>query len=453
MVTRPNILLIMDDQHRHDYLGCAGSTCVDTPALDKLARGGLMFTHCTTNAPVCAPARIGLATGMQPVHIGALDNSAHLSAGADTYYKRLRDADYRVGLVGKLDLAKPFPLNGRFGDRPRVFGFGFTHPEECEGKMHAGGFQHPAGPYTHYLQEQGLLEAFHSDYVRRGAGGWLRDAMHDSVLPADATEDAYVGRRAVQWIETVPEDFPWHLVVSFVGPHDPYDPPAAHGLRYRDRPMDKPVPVRAVNPAYVASRLHKLTDEETLTARRQYGALVSHIDEHIGHILDALDRKGVRERTYVLFVSDHGEMLGDLGLFTKHVPYEAAMRVPLIVAGPDVRSGECSDALVELIDLHPTILELAGVLPPREIDARSIVPVLRGDSLSHRSATVCAERGYRAVRTRSHKLIEYDDGSYELFDLIADPHETVNHAVEHPTLVETLAATLRASYSRRTYPM
>ena len=156
----PNILLIMTDQHRWDYLGCAGADFVDTPNIDRLAASGVRFTKAFTNAPVCAPARIGLATGMHPARIGTLDNSCYLPPHLPTYYQRLRDNGYRVGCVGKLDLAKPDKYNGRHGDRPAVYRWGFTHPEEVEGKMHAGQGEPtaPHGPYTHYLKDKGRLE-------------------------------------------------------------------------------------------------------------------------------------------------------------------------------------------------------------------------------------------------------------------------------------------------------
>ena len=117
----PNILLIMDDQHRWDYLGCYGADFVDTPYIDRLASRGIRFNNTFTNVPVCAPARIGLATGMHPARIGTLDNNTYLPSQYPTYYQRLRDSGYRVGCVGKLDLAKPDKYNGRYGDRPSVY--------------------------------------------------------------------------------------------------------------------------------------------------------------------------------------------------------------------------------------------------------------------------------------------------------------------------------------------
>jgi len=446
----PNILFIMDDQHRHDYLGAAGASFINTPNLDELAERGIRFTQCTTNCPVCAPARIGLATGLQPIHLGALDNSGMLPLATPTYYQRLRDSGYRVGCVGKLDLAKSDPYNGRYGDRPCTYSWGFTHPEECEGKMHAGSSPTPIGPYTHYLQERGLLQKFYEDYRDRAARGWIKDAAHDSALPADAFEDAYVGRRAAAWIEWVPDDFPWHFFVSFVGPHDPFDPPTEYGDRYRDADVPEAIQDSTEGkPDWVRKRVIPLTPEEVAVTRRQYCGSTELIDDQVGLILAALERRGMLDNTYVVFSSDHGEMLGDHGLYTKSVAYEASLRVPLLVAGPGIEGGRVADTSVELIDLNPTLCELAGLPLQERIDARSLVPVLRGQTSAHRTEAISSLRHFRCVRTPTHKLIENYGGGAELYDLERDPEERHNIAAEQPERVGELTRRMRQRFFRR----
>ncbi len=270
---QPNILFIMDDQHRFDWLSCAGADWVRTPNLDKLADRGVRFTRCYTNAPVCAPARIALATGQQVTRIGALDNNAFLPLSAGTYYQRLRDHGYYVGCVGKLDLAKPESYNGERGDRPVTYAWGFTHPVECEGKMHAGMNKEVRGPYTAHLKSRGLLETFYDDYQRRRQRGWPIDTC-DSALPAEDFEDAYIGRRAAEWIDDIPDDFPFHLFVSFVGPHDPYDPPTEYADRYRDADMPAPIPpVDETKPQWVQNKAN-------VYARQ--GARPSRSPKHVG---------------------------------------------------------------------------------------------------------------------------------------------------------------------------
>jgi len=444
-IEKPNVLLIMDDQHRFDYLGCRGAAQVNTPNLDRLAERGMVFTHCVTNCPVCAPARIGLATGLQPFRVGSLDNGSFLPRSATTYYQRLRDHGYRVGCVGKLDLAKPDRYNGRHGDRPRVYTWGFTHPEECEGKMHAGSSSVPIGPYTHYLAERGLLEAFYDDYQRRSAKGWIKGVSHDSVLPAEAFEDAYIGRRAAQWIENVPDDFPWHLFVSFVGPHDPFDPPREYADRYRTVEMPAAIPPSPDGkPRSYTEQQRGLEGDEIVETRRQYCAAIELIDDQVGLLMDALEQRDMLDNTVIIFSSDHGEMLGDHGLYTKTFPYEASIRVPLIVSGPGLPRGSPVDTLVELIDVNPTICDCAGLLPQEDIDARSLLPILRGETQTHRDDALSMLRGFQCLRTDTHKLIVNQNDCVELYDMEHDPDETNNIAEGNPDKVADLRRRMQA---------
>jgi choline-sulfatase len=445
MSTKPNILFIMDDQHRFDYLGAAGASFVRTPNIDALAASGIRFTQCTTNAPVCAPSRIGLASGLHPCRLGSLDNGSFLPPDTTSYYQRLRDGGYRVGCVGKLDLAKPDSYNGRYGDRPRAYQWGFTHPVECEGKMHAGSSATPIGPYTHFLAERGLLQTFHDDYRQRRG---IRGGSPDSALPTDAFEDSYIGRRAAAWIDDIADDFPWHLFVSFVGPHDPFDPPTEYADRYRDADMPAAVSAyTADKPDWIARRVVDMTADEIAVSRRQYCAAIELIDDQVGLILAALARRGMDGNTHIIFASDHGEMLGDHGLYTKSVAYEASLRVPLILAGPGIEGGRASASLVELIDVNPTICQLAGLPRQQGIDGRSLVPVVDGRSETHRTETVSALRNFRCLRTERYKLIQNYNSITELYDLAQDPNELRNLADDEPDTVRDLGQRLHQRFA------
>jgi choline-sulfatase len=353
--------------------------------------------------------------------------------------------------VGKLDLAKPDGYNGRHGDRPCVYGWGFTHPEECEGKMHAGSSPTPLGPYTHYLRERGLLARFHQDYRDRRAKGWVIGASHDSVLPTEAFEDAYIGRRAAEWIRNVPDDFPWYYLVSFVGPHDPFDPPTEYADRYRDTEMPipiqddmrgKPDGVKRARAQRWATVAHASPQEIALT-RRQYCASITEIDDQIGRILDALEARGMMENTYIVYTSDHGEMLGDHGLYAKSVSYEPALRVPLLVAGPGIEGERVSHALVELIDLNATVCELAGLPRQENIDARSFTAILRGEGGTFRTETISTIRQFQCIRTERFKYVNNYNDTAELYDLKNDPQELNNIASQETALASELALCLR----------
>jgi len=447
---RPNVLLIMTDQHRADCVGAAGNEYVRTPNLDRLATRGVLLRRCFTNCPVCAPARIALATGLLPSRVGAMGNDAYLPLSARTYYQRLRDEGYRVGSVGKLDLAKPDSYNGRFGDRPCNFGWGFTHPCECEGKMHAGRGAEadggPRGPYNFYLRDKGLLETFCADYAARQKAGWAYGGHWDSVLPTEDWEDCYIGRKAAEWIREIPDDFPWHYFVSFVGPHDPFDPPAEYADHWREATVPEAVPpLHSGGSDPFPAGVREFDPEVVAATRRQYYASIECIDHQIGLILDALEARGQMDNTYVLFTSDHGEMLGDHGRYTKGVMYEGSMAVPLIATGPGIAGGRVSEALVELIDVNATICELAGLPPQEWIDAKSFAPLLFGRTDKHRDCVYSEILRYRAVRTARYKYVRSIGATDELYDLAEDPNELNNIVAEH----QDITAELRARMSAR----
>lgn len=444
MPEQPNIVLIMDDQHRWDWLGCAGAGWVSTPNIDKLAERGVRFTACCTNAPVCAPSRIALAAGCQPHRLGAQGNNAFYPLSHTTCYQRLRDAGYHVGCVGKLDLAKPAGDNGRAGNRPLTYAWGFTHPVECEGKMHAGRERSPGvpcGPYGHDLQKVGLWETMRADYARRKEQGWAF-ACDDSPLPTEWFEDAYIGRRSCEWVQQASDEYPFHLFVSFVGPHDPFDPPTEYADRYRDADMPEPIPFEpeGKSAAYArGERKRAYEDGMVLRTRRQYAAAIELIDDQVGAIVEALEAKGVLDNTCIMFASDHGEMLGDHARYAKSVPYEPALRVPLIAAGPGIAGGRVSDANVELIDVNATICDLAGLPPQPDIDAISFKPVLDGDATQHRTECISGLSNFRLIRTERYKLVQYVGDKAELYDLQEDPAERRNIIDEQPEVCRELS--------------
>jgi arylsulfatase len=443
---RPNFLFIFDDQHRHDYLGASGATWVNTPNLDRIAENGVRFTQAATNCPLCAPARMSLATGLQPVRAGVLANDfGRAPHGLQTLYQRLRDHGYWVASSGKLHLG-PTGAAGPNGDPPGAYRLGFTHPCECEGKMSAGYRAGPSGPYTHHLHEKGLLEAFHTDYQKRIEAGWAW-ANWDSVLPAEDFQDAFVGRVATEWIRDVPETHPWMMFVNFVGPHSPFDPPTAYADKYRQADMPEVVPsVFDGKPNWVRQRDHALSSEAVLEAQRQYCAAIEAIDDQVGEMLDVLEQRGMADNTYVIFTSDHGEMLGDFGMYAKFVAYEGSLRVPLCVSGPGIVPGQVSDALIELIDVNPTICGLAGLDEQAHIDAESFSPVLKGEATEHRTETASVIENFRCIRTRKYKLIHNYNDVFELYDLVNDPQELDNVAEARPEVFEEMHGRLRERF-------
>ena len=452
--TAPNVLLITTDQHRWDWLGCHGTPGVVTPHLDALAERGTRITGHVTNSSVCVPARIGLATGRSPILIDAESNDDVLDPVHPTYYQQLRDAGYQVGVIGKLDLDKGDLQHGPRGERPKAYRWGFTHPIETLGKVIAGlDFPGaPSGPYGMWLKEQGLWEAFMEDYCARVEEMFaaysafrgeksLSDIWYrDSVLPTEAWMDNWIGRKACQWLQEVPCGFPWHLYVSFCGPHDPFDPPREWAEQFRDAEVPEPV-LDYGTPR--AKRFERSTyahpPDELMKARRQYTAELAAIDVQIGEILATLNAIGQTGDTIVMFTADHGEMLGDHRLFQKHYGYEPSMRIPMIAAGPGISTG-VSDAQTELVDVTATILDYTGT-EIGGIDGRSLRPIFEQTEARIRDAVTCTEHQHRSIRTNRWKYIhnvQSLDDPHELYDMLEDPDETTNLIEAEPSIAGDL---------------
>ena len=245
----------------------------------------------------------------------------------------------------------------------------------------------------------------------------------------------------------MPDDFPWHLFVSFVGPHDPFDPPTEYGERYRRTQMPAPIAGGLEGkPHHVQQRQVEATEEQIAVCRRQYCAAIELIDDQVGHLLAVLKQRGMAENTFIFFTSDHGEMLGDHGFFTKSVAYDPSMRVPLLCNGPGIEAGGVSPALVELIDLNATICQLAGLSPQEGIDARSFAPLLRGQGDEHREEVLTSLGHFRCVRTRRWKYIDNAGDEAELYDMEADSQERDNLAGEEREVVQQMAQRLQARW-------
>lgn len=460
-VNAPNILMIMVDQFRADWLSCAGADFLPTPNIDRIAAQGIRFELAACNSPVCGPSRCSLAAGQYPHRLGNLENFVNYPNRQPTYYQALRQAGYRVGIVGKSDLHKGDHWYGLDGNLPLMFHLGFTDPHETEGKMNAAfrrnqlmNFEldpqedaHLAGPYQRYLRDLGLLGDFVDDYRGRFAG-WSYWNASPSPLPADHFHDSYIGRKACEFLERTTAESPWHLFVSFVGPHDPWDAPVEYAEAYR--PDAFPASIQdtlAGKPEWVKKKAKKQTgdmsDEALHRVKRQYGAAIRLIDDWVGRILDTLERKGIAGETIIVFCADHGEMMGDHGLFQKSTMYEGALRIPLIIADPREERAGTSEALAELMDLHPTILEWAGArYAPDNLDARSLVPYLSGQAADHKPYQFSELNNTRMVFDGRYKLIENHNDIDELYDLQDDPQELRNVLQASPDIARRLRRTM-----------
>lgn len=464
---RPNLLLVFPDQLRPDWTSLDPDLPVRTPHVARLAREGLRFDQVYCPSPVCAPSRACLAQGRRYGRTGVRGNEDDNPAGIRTFYQGLRDAGYRVASIGKLDLRKhaydwgPDGLH-RVGDQVFFREWGFTDGFDSEGKidvvigwqrLQAAGRTRPdqQNPYARMLAERrdGSLEIYLGWYRAWRAGASHYGNYADTApcaLPGPAYNDNWVGANALRLVEDeLPADRPWFLQVNFPGPHNPEDITAPMAAWYRG--VQFPQPFR--NDQYPPA-VHE-------AIRRNYSAMVTNIDGWLGRLLEALDRRGLAERTYVVFSSDHGEMLGDHDRWGKTLPYEASAAVPLIVRGPGVAPGTVHRSLATTLDLPATFLALAGAPVPAGMDSRSLLPVWLGSATSSRPHVVSALEPWRMVRDRRYKLVRGFDpeipGGNEaqirrgrpqfeapvlLYDLERDPDETENVAARRPEVVARL---------------
>ena len=426
---KPNILWICSDQQRYDTISSLGNPHIRTPRIDALAASGLAFTHAHCQSPICTPSRASFLTGMYPSSVHGCTNGNDVWAdAAPLITKLLADAGYDCGLAGKLHIAgAQGRIEPRAEDGYRSFKWSH-HPRDQWPEGHA---------YRDWLAEQG-----------HDLGEMQEDPAS---IPPDLHQSTWCADEAISFMNEDRES-PWLMSINMFDPHAPFDPPQSYLDRYDPQAM--PGPLFRESDLENQHRLAGVdfqnagrTPEEMGAKDKQarYYAMIELIDHNIGRMLDALEKRGQKENTLVIFMSDHGEMLGDHGLLLKGCRfYEGLIRVPLIVSGAGVSvRNEQRDALVELTDIAPTLLELAGVEVPARVQGRSLLPLFSDPNASHRESVRCEY--YRALkpnplgprqikgsyatmyRDRRYKLCVYHGHAYgELYDLEKDPDEFGN---------------------------
>lgn len=464
-----NVLFIMCDQLRADYLGCAGHPRLRTPNIDALARRGVRFERAYAQAPVCGGSRMSFYTGRYAFTHGAHYNNFPLRVDELAIGDYLRPLGARTVLVGKTHVKADLETLARLGvdDAARANAReGGFEPFERDDGLHPDQILDPEQGYIRYLRARGYESAnpWH-DFANSGEGpdgeiasGWhMRNARLPARVREADSETAYITDRAIEFLRGAGAE-PWCAHVSYIKPHWPYIAPAPYHEAYGEDDVlaaNRTEAERAdPHPVVGAFMRHDesvcFADE---TCRRTviptYMGLVEQVDHHVGRLLAALDALGQTDDTLVVFTSDHGDYLGDHWLGEKDLFHEEVVRLPMIVCDPsaaaDATRGTVSRALVESIDLVPTFVEaLGGNAPPHRLEGRSLLPLLRGDSgVAWRDAAFAdADWGLRKarlalglgpdearafmVRTERWKYVEYRRFRPQLFDLDADPNELVD---------------------------
>lgn len=445
MKSQPNILWLCSDQQRFDTLGCFGNSFVSTPNLDALARSGMLFTNCFAQSPVCTASRACMLTGRYPRTTGARQNGQRINPSERLISRLLADTGYLCGLAGKLHLAPcepttPDHFEQRIDDGYEVFAW--SHDPRPDW---------PGNQYIQWLSSMGV------EYKTpdREDCRFVQDGM-----PEKYHQTTWCAEQSIEFIDRMKRGSrPWMLSVNIFDPHHPFDPPTEYLERYL-KILDR-IPLPDYTPsqldtapdvlrishdhAYNVPGLYpydEMTPRDHRLIRAAYWAMCDLLDVQVGRILNALRESGQLDDTIVVYCSDHGELLGDHGAYLKgpHL-YDCCVHVPLMMSWPGhIAQGAGTDALVELGDLAPTLLELCGMSVPRSMQAKSFAKCLQPHATGcvHRES-VLAEyynaapcyfelRTYATMlRTRTHKLIVYHaTEAGEMFDLRSDPGEQHN---------------------------
>ncbi|MDE0942372.1 MAG: sulfatase-like hydrolase/transferase [Alphaproteobacteria bacterium] len=497
-----NILFVMYDQLRADYLGCAGHPTIQTPHIDAFAKTGVLFNRAYCQAPVCGPSRVSFYTGRYVSSHGAGYNNVPFSLDQWTMGDYLAEVGMRSVLVGKTHMASDHAGMKRLQIDPVsdlgvwISQSGFE-PFERDDGLHPSQAVDPNLAYNNYLRALGYdSENPWHDFANSAEGpdgeilsGWnMRHARLPARLPDEHTETPYMTDRAMDFIETA-GDQPWCLHFSLIKPHWPYVAPTPYNDMYGPNqilPVNQSVAEMAdPHPVVAAFQGHEGSENFRREEVRQtviptYMGLITQCDDQFGRLMAFLKEQGRLDDTMIVITADHGDYLGDHGLGEKDLLHEEVARIPMIIYDPDAaadgRRGSVDDRLVEAIDLIPTFLDSqGGDLHPHRLEGRSLLPLLRGegevtdwrdavfsetDYAFHpaRNALGVAPDRARAymVRTEDWKYIFYEGYRPQLFHLAEDPKEQKDlgtdpgHADQRAELHEKLFHWLRNRAIRTT---
>jgi choline-sulfatase len=438
MRDQPNILILMADQLTATALAAYGNRVAKTPHIDALARDGVVFESCYCNSPLCAPSRFSFLAGQLPSKIGAYDNAAEFPAQVPTFAHYLRQAGYQTVLSGKMHFCGPDQLHG-FEERlttdiyPSDFGWtpDWTRFAERPGWYHTMDSVTQAGPCTRTNQMD----------------------FDDEVV--------FAARQKLFDIARGKDRRPFCMVVSLTHPHDPYVTPELYWQRYRDADIDMPrVPAPADDPHsrrvrhVIGLGLTEVTQSQVRAARRAYYGSVSYVDDQIGALMATLKQAQFDGNTVVLLLADHGDMLGERGLWYKMSFFEPACRIPLIVSAPGRFAPRRVEGPASLLDILPTLAELAQagqrVRYGAPVGGQSLLPALQGGNHAHEVTGEYLAEGAIApivmLRRGPHKFIHSPVDPDQLYNLHHDPDELANLAAQPDAA--SLAAEFRAEIAR-----
>jgi len=484
-VGKPNFLYIITDQHRADYLGCAGHPVLRTPHIDAIAAAGTRFERFHVATPVCMPNRASLLTGRYPSAHGLTKNGDVLSYRASTFVEVLRAGGYRTAHIGKSHVQPMTNMPGEqrvdpdnlgpIRDAWKDDGEDYAHEEPSR----YAGNDYYAFPSPYYGYDHVDMVTNHGDQCGGHYDQWLRmqspeagrwrdpknQLAHDYVcpqarrtpIPEDLYPTAFIRDRTLDWLDrSKSEDAPFFAFVSFPDPHHPFTPPGKYWDMYDPKDFTARLPYKAhrnPNPAmqWLRARMEDGTrssqtqeafmadERETREAMALSCGMIAMIDDAVGAIVAKLREIGKYEDTVIVFNADHGDYLGDYGLMLKGaLPFQSITRVPFIWSDPDDRAARTSGALASTIDLAPTIIARAGLKPYFGIQGRDLAANIAGENALRDCLLTEHEDNFtrmgfpeaamlRNLITPDWRLTVYRGVAWgELYDLRNDPDESHN---------------------------
>lgn len=446
---RPNIVIIQADQMAAQALGVYGNEIAQTPTIDALANNGAVFDRAYCNSPLCAPSRASMMTGTMPSVLGCYDNAADFPASIPTFAHHLRAVGYHTALVGRMHFIGPDQHHG-FEERLTTD----VYPADLD----------MVPDWERPLDQR--LQWYHDAEPVFTAGPSHATVQQDFDDDVTFHTLRYLDDR-VRANQATGHDVPFLMVTSFMHPHDPYEPPPEHWDRFAKVTIPDPQTAHPSAPDQ-DPHTHRLrmmsgfdqrpADAATIRrARRAYYAAVSYIDDQVAHITQRLHELRLTDNTVILITSDHGDMLGEKGLWFKMSPYEESIRVPLIISGPDrlIPRGRFASP-VSLLDLLPTLIELADA-PGADTAGTSLLEVLRREQWQEAPYERDVWIEYLAEGTHApqitllrgqYKFVMCPGDPDQLFDLTIDPEELHNvaHGEGYRSIVHNLRVELFKQY-------
>ncbi|GAB3260953.1 alkaline phosphatase family protein [Arthrobacter pigmenti] len=431
-MNNPNILVLCSDEHHPFMSGYRNHPYVQTPNLDALADSGTHFTDAYCNSPVCVPSRMSFMTGKYASDVGSWFLHVPLDRSEMTWSRRLHEAGIPSTMIGKLDMCGPYQDAGfsehrilkyrpAWSEYPRKTPFaprleGYVRPDKLAHIKNSGIREPAVTDGSDFSDRYGFWD--HDRIVTDWAVDWIRNK--------DGSESAA----------------PWTLYVGLIFPHWPFCVPEEYFEQYYpdkvQMPFDASFPNEDLHPALrhfqKGQGTDGITDEDIRRTVAAYYGMITATDAMIGRIIDELKTQGLYENTYIIYTSDHGESAGEHGLFYKQCSYEGSVGVPLIVSGPGLPAGQQRTEPVSLVDLYPTVLDMAGLETEPDRRGHSWLPLIQ-DVGSDRPNWVFSEHhgnffkdSWYMIRTENYKYTYYCNDHPTLYDLANDPREMTDLA-------------------------